>query len=258
MFAEQRKKTIIELLKVNSSVSLNELIDTFEVSETTIRRDLTELENAGELMRTHGGAILNTKSGFEPDYLQKQSEFLDEKKNIAKTVASMVDDGDTVILDSGSTTFEIAKELSDKRITLVTNSAIIVSAFLSKQTNMQIHSTGGLLRTHTKSFVGSAAEDFLRQIRPDKAFIAANGLSLSAGATTAHMSEASIKRVIMSISKKLYLVADHSKFGKEYFRVIAPVSEFDAVICDGDVPAQTVENFRRSDIKIYCGKENEK
>ena len=124
---------------------------------------------------------------------------------------------------------------------------------------MQIHSTGGLLRTHTKSFVGSAAEDFLRQIRPDKAFIAAaNGISLSAGATTAHMSEASIKRVIMSVSKQSYLVADHSKFGKEYFRVIAPVSQFDAVICDGDVPKQTVDKFRRSDIEIYCGKENEK
>ena len=195
MFAEQRKKIIMELLHLNSSVSLNELIDTFEVSETTIRRDLTEMESAGELIRTHGGAILNTRSGYEPDYIQKQSEFLEEKKNIAKTVASMVDDGDTVILDSGSTTFEIAKELSDKNITLVTNSATIVSAFLSKQTNMQIHSTGGLLRTHTKSFVGSAAEDFLRQIRPDKAFIAANGISLSAGATTAHMSEASIKKL---------------------------------------------------------------
>lgn len=250
MFAQQRQKTILELLHKNSSVSLNELMDMFEVSETTIRRDLTELENAGELLRTHGGAILPTKSSFEPDYTEKQSEYHDEKKCIANLAASMIEDGDTVLLDSGTTTFEIAKAISQKRITLVTNSAIITSSFLTGQTNMEIHSTGGLLRPHTKSFVGSSAESFLRTIRPDKAFIATNGISLSAGATTAHMSESSIKKTMIDVSKKSFLVADHSKFGKEFFSVIAAAKAFGGIISDNKLPVQTIDKYKNSGISI--------
>jgi len=250
MFAEQRKTAIIELINSNSSVSLNELMDTFEVSETTIRRDLTELENEGELTRTHGGAIASTKSTFEPNYTEKENENFAEKESIASVVASMVKPGETILLDAGTTTVQIARALSSKRITLITNSAIIASNFIASNTEMEIHSTGGLFRAHTNSFVGAAAENYLRQIRPDKAFIATNGISLDSGATTAHLLEASIKKTMIAVAKQVFLVADHSKFGKEYFSVIERADAFDGIISDKWISQQVVEQFKDKGIPI--------
>ena len=140
--------------------------------------------------------------------------------------------GDTVLLDAGTTTVEIARLLADKNITIITNSAIITSEDIHGKGTIEIYSTGGLFRPTTKSLVGPAAEHFLRQIRPDKAFIAANGITLESGATTAHASEASIKNTMIGISKEAYLVVDHSKFGKEYFSVIAPAKAFTGIITD--------------------------
>ena len=250
MFSEERKSIILDLLKEKRSLSLAELIEKFEVSETTIRRDLTELEEAGALKRTHGGAVSITNSGFEPNYSEKENSYLNEKKAIAETVAGMVHDGETILLDAGTTTAQIARRLAAKRITLITNSAIITSDFISGPCSMEIHSTGGLLRPKTKSLVGPSAERFLRQIRPDKAFIAANGITLDSGATTAQEVEASIKQTMMEISKEVYLVADHSKFGKEYFSVIAQADAFDGIITDDGLSEADRNSFCQKGISV--------
>ena len=250
MFSEERKSIILDLLKVKRSVSLADLMEKFEASETTIRRDLTEMESDGMLKRTHGGAVSVTNSVFEPNYDEKENCNLKEKKTIAKIVYDMVNEGETVLLDAGTTTAEIARLLADKKITLITNSSIILSDFIHSPFNMEIHSTGGQFRPKTKSLVGPSAECFLRQIRPDKAFIAANGITLESGATTALIVEASVKKAMIGVSKETYLVADHSKFGKEYFSVIAEADAFNAIITDNGLPESVLKQFAQRGISI--------
>ena len=152
MFAEQRKSIILDMLKLKGSVSLTELTDLFEVSEATIRRDLTELEKRNQLQRTHGGAVSPNLSIFEAGYLEKEQEYLEEKRQIAEIAASLVNDGDTVLLDSGTTTFEIARALWNKKITLITNSATIVTDVVgTPDNNVELICTGGVYRANTRS-----------------------------------------------------------------------------------------------------------
>ena len=250
MFAEQRKSAIIKRVNKNTSVSLAELLATFHVSETTIRRDLSELANAGELIRTHGGAIQNEATDIQLSEPKELGDYFKEKRSIANVVASMVNQGDTILLDSGTTTAQIARALRGKPVTLVTNSASIASKFASGKAEMEIHSTGGLFRSETNAFVGSAAENYLQQIRPDIAFISAQGISLTSGATTSHLLEAGIKKTMLSVSKRVFLVADHSKFGKELFCVIARVGAFEGIITDRWLSRKTAAEFTGAGIAI--------
>jgi DeoR family fructose operon transcriptional repressor len=257
MFAEQRKSAIIKRVNTNSSVSLAELLSAFHVSETTIRRDLTELENAGELVRTHGGAIQIKTDTIASGDQQEQEKRVREKKSIANVVANMVSPGDTILLDAGTTTAQIARALSGKPVTLVTNSAVIAPKFPKCKEGTEIYSTGGLFHPKSNAFVGSAAESYLRQIRPDKAFISVDGISILSGATTGHMLEASIKKTMMEVSKLVYLVADHTKFGKEFFSVIGRVDSFDGIITDKWISLETVAQFREANIRIFKEEETD-
>lgn len=252
MFAEQRKSIIIDLIKQNGSVSLNKLVDLLGVSKATIRRDLTELEQANHLQRTHGGAVSSDLSVFEADYSEKELEYLEEKRHIARIAAELINEGDTVLLDSGTTTFEIARAVRTKKITLVTNSATIIADMMSSpDCKMELVSTGGLFRTNFRAFIGSSAEDFIRNIVPDKVFIAANGFSVQRGATTPNMTEASIKRVMIASGKKVFLAADSSKVNKDYLSVIARPTEFDGgIITDNKIDYLVAQEFRAAGVPV--------
>lgn len=245
MFAEQRKAIILDMLKLKGSVSLMELTQLFDVSEATIRRDLTELEKKGQLQRTHGGAVSTELSIFEAGYVEKEQEYLAEKQKIAQIAAFMINDGDTVLLDSGTTTYEIARAIRNKKITLITNSATIVADMMnSPECSVELISTGGVYRPSTRSFLGADAENLIRMIVPDKVFIAANGFSVRYGATTPTLSEASIKRTMIEVGKEVYLAVDSSKVGKDYFSVIAKPGAFQGVVTDSGMDALTVDALR--------------
>lgn len=251
MFAEQRKSIIIDLIKQNGSVSLNNLVELLGVSKATIRRDLTELEQANHLQRTHGGAVSSDLSVFEADYSEKEMEYLEEKRHIAKIAAELINEGDTVLLDSGTTTFEIARAIRAKKITLITNSATIIADMMnSPDCKMELVSTGGLFRTNFRAFVGASAEAFIRNIVPDKVFIAANGFSMQRGATTPNMTEASIKKVMIASGKTVYLAADSSKVNKDYLSVIARPTEFDGIITDNNIDELAAQAFRAAGVPV--------
>ncbi|MBC8560111.1 fructose PTS transporter subunit IIA [Fumia xinanensis] len=251
MFAEQRKSIILDMLKLKGSVSLTELTDLFEVSEATIRRDLTELEKRNQLQRTHGGAVSTNLSIFEAGYLEKEQEYLEEKRQIAEIAASLVNDGDTVLLDSGTTTFEIARALRNKKITLITNSATIVTDVAgTPDSNVELICTGGVYRANTRSFIGPDAENFIRNMVPDKVFIAANGFSTRYGATTPNLTEASIKRVMIEAGKEVYLAVDSGKTGKDYFSVIAKPEAFHGIVTDSGMDALTINALRSAGISV--------
>lgn len=231
MFAEERKIKIEQMVKDGQSVRVSDLSKVFNVSETTIRRDLNELEASGQLIRTYGGALSGDNTGFEPSFTEKQDKFLAEKEYIGKLAASLINDGDTVILDSGTTTQYIARYITARETTILTNSVNLVDE-LSNKDETEVLVTGGSIRKNTKAMVGPVAENMMRQFKADKLFLGANGVSLSSGVTTPNYIEASIKRAMVESAKEIYLTVDSSKFDEISFSLICPVSKINYIITD--------------------------
>ncbi len=231
MFAEERKSKITEMIKNGKSVRVSELAKQFGVSESTIRRDLTNLETIGMIKRTHGGAVDNFVTSFEPSFAEKEDKYAKEKERVGKLAASFIKDGDTIILDSGTTTKYIVPNITAKNVTIITNS-LNIAYELSNNSNFEVIVTGGLLRTRTRALVGDIAQGTLRQFRVDKAFIGANGVSLRFGVTTPNVIEAATKRAMMENAREIFLVIDSSKFDQVSFSLICPVNTIDYIVTD--------------------------
>lgn len=249
MFAEERQRKIAEMMEDSSSLKVVELAEQFGVSESTIRRDLQEMEELKILKRTHGGAVSVEKTGFEPSFKEKREEFSLEKEKIGELAADMVEDGYSVILDTGTTTLEIAKRIRNKKITVITNSLDIAEE-LSEVENIELIMTGGTLRGNTRAMVGYLTENMLKNFRADIAFIGANGITLKDGATTPNHVEAMTKRAMISSSQKVYVVSDTSKFGKVSFAVISPVLMITGIITAGETNEEIIAIEKKNEIEI--------
>lgn len=253
MFFEERQQKISEMLKQRSSLKVNELSSLFNVSESTIRRDLKEMEEAGLLSRTHGGAVGFSVSNIEPTYKEKEASNQDEKVIIGEIAAQMIKDGDAIILDSGTTTLEIAKKITAKDISIITNS-IDIAAVISQLENVNLFITGGNLRFTTRAMVGHITEEVLKNFRVDKAFIGANGISLEAGITTPNLAEAKTKKTMMDVSNKVIIVADSTKFNKVNLSVIAPVSQITSIITTTNVDKEILKEFENLGLEVITNK----
>ena len=251
MFSDQRESIILEQVTKNGSVKLAELMDLLQISEATVRRDLTSLEKKGLLKRTHGGAVSLSISSYEANYHESEKVNIDKKQRIAAACAELINDEETVMLDSGTTTFEIARLIKEKKVTLVTNSVTIIVDFIengSGKTN--IISTGGRVRSNLKAFVGTNAENAIRSYLPDVTFVSANGFSIEHGASTPDDSEAAAKRAMLESSKAAYLVVDSSKANKEFFSLIAPCKNFKAIITDNQIDEKIVQAFEQQGVQV--------
>lgn len=247
MFSEQRHSYIMELIQNNGSVNVSELTEALKVSEATIRRDLNELEIRGFLKRTHGGAVKADNSRFELDYSDQFILNVEEKEHIAKIVSQMVQEGESVFLDSGTTTEKISHALSNLNITIITNSATIPSN--NGTYTPEVYKIGGFYRQNTKSIVGAEAEKTVLSMHPDKAFIGANGVSFES-VSTPHIHEAGIKEAILKSAKEKYLVVDHSKFNQEHLIEFALINQFDGIITDNNVSDEIVEYYESLGVKV--------
>ena len=240
MFAEERKTEILQLVKIGNPVTVISLSQRFGVSESTVRRDLQELEDNGLIQRTHGGAI-SVQTGFEMSFQEKEVRCLAEKQQIATLAAGLVQDGETVLIDSGTTTLEIARLLRARKITVATNSMDIAQIF-SDDTAVETVLLGGTLRKNTRALVGYLTNDALRKMYFDKVFLAANGIDVELGITTPNLTEAETKRYMLKAGKEKILVADHSKIGQKSLCRICGVEELDLLLTDTDI---TEENKRQ-------------
>lgn len=255
MFVEERKSKIIQRLEEEERVDVIELGKLLEVSESTIRRDLKELEDANLLKRTHGGAVsikmaVKQSVTIEPSFLEKEIQYPSEKKAIAKKALEFIKEGDTILLDSGTTTFYILQELkSFQHLTVVTN-AIISPAFLELHAGIELLFLGGMYRPQTHSLIGMFTEQCLSLIRVDKCFIATNGVDPSIGLTTPSMAEAEIKRRMISCAQEVILVTDSSKFGKSSFAKFADLDHIDVCITDASIREEERKSLNTSGIKV--------
>lgn len=249
MFAEERQNHIAELLNEKSSIRVSELSEIFNVSESTIRRDLQEMEERNLLMRTHGGAVGVNRTNFEPNFIDKKNEREEDKIHIAEIAATMIEDGDTIILDSGTTTLEIAKRIKAKSLTVITNS-IDIAAELSLKEGIETIVAGGSLRLNTRAMVGHIAENTFRNFRVDKAFIGTNGISIEEGITTPNIMEAQTKKAMINCARKVIVVADSSKFSNISFAVICPVKAVTSIITSENIDEKIGRSFEEIGVDI--------
>jgi DeoR/GlpR family transcriptional regulator of sugar metabolism len=235
VFAEERHRAILDRLRDAGKVKVDELAATFRVSAPTVRSDLARLEEQGLLQRTHGGAISASPTLFEPVYSQRLVMRHAEKRAIARAAADMVQDGETILLDAGTTTFEIALLLKERAaLTVVTNS-IPVAAALMESPGIQVTLVGGKVQPRRLAILGPPAVRFLEAFHVDRAFVAFNGVHAVTGFTAVDFDAAEMKRKMMECASETVVVADASKIGKVAFAVAAPLSEARLLITDQSV-----------------------
>lgn len=254
MFADERKMHILAELKEKQSVSVSELARDLDTSDSTIRRDLQELEEQGHLKRTHGGAVSNEVASFEPSLQEKYVQYQQEKYAIANIAAKMVQSGETILLDAGTTTMQIAKAIAGKNITVVTNS-LLIGQELSSQSNIDLLMLGGGLRRTTGALVGPFTESLLARINVDTLFLGANGIELAHGITTPNITEAAVKTAMIRSAKRVVLAADHSKLNQISLYKVCESCDLDVFITDRDLPVEYQTFFEENNVEVIVGRE---
>ncbi|HHX59866.1 MAG TPA: DeoR/GlpR transcriptional regulator [Epulopiscium sp.] len=254
MLPGERRQKILELLMINKAITVKYLCDTLEASEATIRRDLATLESEEKLERTHGGAVIADdiiKLNYEENFNQKESKFASKKYDVAKKAFEFLEENDSIILDSGTTTLELARLIGEStiKITVITN-ATTVSRVISNNPNAELMVVGGKVRLNTLATVGSIAVETLKRFNVNKTFLAVNGVTLENGLTTPDFEEAEVKKTMLLRGVERFLLVDHSKFKKVAMCQIGPVSMVDYIITDQDTDGNIIKQFRSNDIKI--------
>ncbi|WP_234404950.1 DeoR/GlpR family DNA-binding transcription regulator [Paenibacillus bouchesdurhonensis] len=250
LFEEERKREMAQYVQSKGRALVPELAEQFQVSESTVRRDLRDLEEAKQLRRTHGGAVAIEQDGVEPTFMEKEDRYRAQKEEIARCALSFIEEGDTIFLDSGTTTYYLAKYLKDfQELTVVTNSTMVAEE-LKQAKHIQLLLTGGALRHETQAMVGPLANRSIGAIRVNKLFLAINGVDSAAGLTTPNLTEAETKRCMIHASKQIILVTDHSKFGQVSFARVADLSEIHHCIVDHGITEQAISDMEAEGIKV--------
>ncbi len=244
MFAEERRKRILELLQERKKVRVNELAKLFNVSAVTIRKDLEQLEAAGALVRTHGGAVIPDHTRSEWGFFKKLSQQKQQKIRIARKAVEFIEEEDTIILDSSSTTYYIAEEirkLGRIHLTVVTNNIFVAERLVGIQ-GVEIIVLGGHMRENSLSLVGPWALRHLEEIKVDKAFLGTMGFSPEKGFMTPSLVEADVKRTMIEAAGEVFIVTDSSKFKRGAFAVFAQAEDVDHLITDSGI-SRSVEKY---------------
>lgn len=251
MFMEERKSEILTLLSSRHKVTVSELSKRFSVSTATIRTYLRDLDSIGLLVRTHGGAIEKQRSGFEPMAREKESQSPELKQAVAAKALSCVDEGDVILIDTGTTCHAFARKLaaSGRRVTVVTND-ILIAAELESVDCIQILVLGGLLRRGLHCTVGIQGQALAEGIVVDKAFMATNAFSLERGATTPDINQAASKRQMAAMAHKVFLLCDHTKLGLACFARFATADDIDVLICDDQITRADRKQFEGVGIEV--------
>ena len=234
LFAESRKQEIVNSVNDNGEVIVQDLCDKFGVSPATIRNDLNELERLGMLLRTHGGAVSNAKAvGFELTSIDKENCNLAQKRAIAHASLDYIKPGAVIVIDTGTTTVEIAKALKNvpRKATVITND-LLVATTLEQNNDITVVLIGGTVRKGFHCTTGSTAIDAMNKLYIDVAFIATNGINIERGLSTPDMDMANVKRKMIEIAQKTILVADSSKIGTNALAAFGELSDIDVIITD--------------------------
>jgi DeoR family transcriptional regulator of aga operon len=245
-----RRAKIVEKLESTGQVKILELSNEFNVSDVTIRNDLAQLEEKGLLIRSRGGAIKPLRVGIDYKLYEKSKKNLKEKQAIGKKAAELINDGDIIIIDSGSTAMEVAKNLSIfNNLTIITN-ALNIASQLANYDKVNILMLGGMLRHNSLSLTGPIAENSLTNYNCDKLIIGVDGIDSQYGISTPNIEEAQLNKLMIEVSKEVIVVTDSSKFLRRSFALIAPMTDIDIVITDKNIPKEELQRLQNLEIKV--------
>lgn len=244
-----RLRSVLQLVGVDSAVSVGELAESLGVSTATVRRDLAQLASQGLIMRSHGGAI-RVDRGYELPIRYRTTSRAAEKKRIAALAASLVDEGTVIGVTGGTTTMEVTRALATRQqLTVVTN-ALNIGAELALRPNVRLVVTGGIARSASFELCGPVAERTIREYNIDVAFVGVDGVDPVAGCTTHNDSEALTNAALVEQAARVIVVADSTKLGQVKFAPICEINAVDLLITDGEATEHQVAAFEKADVEV--------
>ena len=252
LLVEERRRMIVDLVEQQGRATVEELATRFGTSTVTIRADLDALARSSAIARSHGGALPMAAATHDTPLNIKETRWHAQKLRIGEAAAKMIRDGETIILDSGSTTVEIARQIRQMKfesLTVITN-ALNIAMELSGLPQIRVMMLGGLLRQTSYSLVGPDAEQALAKLSADRLFLGVDGLDPNVGVTTPDPLEAALNALMIRVSRQTIAVLDASKLGQRSLSVITPVKNLDMVISDDSAPAETVEALRAAGVQV--------
>jgi DeoR family transcriptional regulator of aga operon len=244
-----RRVRILGMINTKGQVTVTELSEIFNVSEVTVRNDLSHLEKKGLLIKTRGGGLKSHRVGIDQQLNEKAKINSREKIAIGKKAAELIRDNDTIILDSGTTTVEIAKNITGiNNLTVITNALNIADQLIRDE--IKVILLGGILRTSSLSLIGPIGENNIRNFYCDKCFMGVDGIDSQSGIFTPNLEEANLNRLMIEVSKEVIIVTDSSKFKRKSFAHIAPISKINIIITDSKIPEDEFKNLQNKGIKV--------
>lgn len=250
MLASERHKLILELIEKRSSVSVADLCALIGVSEMTIRRDLRILSSGGLLQRVHGGAVAKRSGSYEPPYLVRGSVNVEAKRAISREAIKLINEGDSLALDVGTTTYEIACGLVGVHGLTVLTASLLIANVLADAPNIRLILTGGILRQQEKSMIGQTAIHAYLDYHVDKAFVGIGGLHLERGLTEYNLDDALVKQALIKNAARVIVVADSSKLQRICFAHVADLAQVHTLITDDHAPEAILRDIAKRGIEI--------
>jgi DeoR family fructose operon transcriptional repressor len=250
MSQELRKKYILNHLDKKESVSIENIVENFNVSKITARRDLSDLEKRGFLIRTHGGAIKSRITSGLFDFNNKAVQFRDQKIEICKCASGYIEENDTIYMDCGTTVYYLAKFLIKfQKLRVITNSLPVISELLPFP-QIKVYLIGGELDNSRKALYGPMTENLLERYKADKAFIGAGGVSIAHGLSSVDEKEASVTIKMAESAKQVFLLCDSSKLEKDSYFTYSALSLIDYLITNNDIDKQIYDLYIKNNINV--------
>lgn len=252
MLVEERRRHIVEMVEADGRATVDELAKRFDISAVTIRGDLESLARAGAITRSHGGALPASVARIDTPLPVKEARRLPEKRRIGAAAAKLISDGETVILDSGSTTVEIARQIRQRHwqsLTVITN-ALNIALELNGLQGVRVMMLGGMLRPTSYSLAGPDAEQALSKLSADRLFLGVDGLDPVVGVTTPDPQEATLNAQMVRAARESVAVVDSSKLGQRSLSVIVPLEDIQVVITDTNASPEAVNALRERGVQV--------
>lgn len=250
LLSEPRRRRILEWIQEEGAARVRELAVAFQVSEATIRQDLERLEHDGQVTREHGGAFLNAAPASAGTMTLHHQENMEQKRRIGALAAGLVGDGETIILDAGTTTTEIAVRLTGRRnLTVITN-ALNIAVILGSVPGNAVHMPGGQFKGPTLSLSGDKSVEYFRNIFAGKLFLATAGVSLETGLTYPSFADLQLKEAMIKAASHVYLVADSTKINKSSFTRLGSMDMIHTFITDNGISDEDARAFRDRKIEV--------
>jgi len=245
----ERRQSLLELLRKQPGLRIPEIAKTVGVSEGTVRNDLNALEDGGYLIRMHGGAVLNGKSHLlDSSFGERYQDHQSNKLVIARTVAALVEDGASLLLDASSTVYYLALQLQNRnRLRIVTN-GVDVARLLARNSTNTVVLMGGVVTPNGSSVTGSLSEQIIRDLHVQRAFVSCSGFSLERGLTDVLLAEAELKTKAICSAREVFALVDSSKMGKEDLTSFATMDQIDHVYTDSDLSDEWSARLRSAGI----------